>query len=76
MSRFKAPAPRMAFDVAANSREWAAALARMDASRRLTLREQNRLLDTIAVTQDAEREAAGRVLRARLARQARERSGR
>jgi hypothetical protein len=60
------PPPPMAFDVAANSREWAAALARMDASRRLPLREQNRLLDQIAITQDAERAAALAALQHRL----------
>jgi hypothetical protein len=72
-------APRqegMAFDVAASSRQWADVLARMDRSNRLTLKETNRLLDTIVVSQDAEREAAGRALRARLARQVREKGGR
>jgi hypothetical protein len=70
------PAPRLAFDIAATSKQWGAALDRMDKSRRLTLKETNRLLDTIVVSQDAEREAAGRALRARLARQVREKGGR
>jgi hypothetical protein len=63
------PPPPMAFDVSASSSKWAATLTRMDASRRLTLREQNRLLDQIAITKDAERAAAARALQARLARE-------
>lgn len=61
------PPPVMAFDVAASSRQCVHALERMDASRRLTLREQNRILDQIAITQDAERAAALAALQHRLA---------
>jgi anthranilate phosphoribosyltransferase len=58
--------PTMAFDVSASSRQWGQALERMDKSRRLTLREQNKLLDQIAITQDAERAAALAALQHRL----------
>ncbi len=62
-----ARAAKMALDIAGNSRQWAAALEIMDRSKRLSLREQNQLLDTLALQIDAEREAAARALRARLA---------
>jgi hypothetical protein len=66
MTARRPPPPPMAYDVAANSRQWTEALARMDASRRLTPREQNKLLDQIAVSKDAERAAALAALQHRL----------
>jgi hypothetical protein len=60
--------------ISGSSRQWGEALARMDKSRRLTLAESNRLLDTIVVTQDAERALVAHALRCRL--EARERSAR
>jgi hypothetical protein len=72
---WRRPAAGMAHDVAASSHQWAETLARMDRSRRLTLEETNRLLDTIVVTQDTERELAARVLQRRLE-QHRKRGGR
>ncbi len=53
--------------IAGNARQWAEALEVMDRSRRLSLREQNQLLDTIVIVQDAEREVARAALNRRLA---------
>jgi hypothetical protein len=61
----------MAFDISANSRQWAEALDLMDRGGRLPLQEQNRLLDQIIVSQDAERAAAVRALQARVEREKR-----
>jgi hypothetical protein len=66
------PPPPMAFDVAANSRQWTEALDLMDRGAKLTLKESNRLLDQIVVSQDAEREAALAALQHRLAQVRRE----
>ena len=55
---------RHAFDVAGGVAKWAAVLRDVDRSRRpLPQNELNRLLDTLALQVDAEREAAARALR-------------
>jgi hypothetical protein len=64
----------LACDVAASSRQWIAALHTIDRGGRLSQREVNQLLDTIALAIDAEREIAARALERGLM-QANKRSG-
>lgn len=61
----------MAFDVLGSASQWSAVLDAVDLGElKLSLREQNQLLDTLSLQIDAEREAAARALEARVGREA------
>ena len=63
----------MAFDVAGSARQWATLVAGIEdgSLRRLSLRDQNYILDEFVIRQDAERAAARRALQDRIARERR-----